>query len=277
MSGARSPEGGRRPEPTSPPGEAELAVAVAAVEEAGALLCRHFEEGVAADWKGDRDPVTAADREAEALIRGRIAETFPQDLIVGEEGAELSETDVAGRRRWYVDPLDGTVNFLKRRRRWACSVGFSDEDGRMLAGAVRLPLYDETYAARAGHGATCGGRPLRATPTDRLEEALVLVGALGGDRDADRRAVSALAGRVLSLRITGSTVSDLVDIAAGRGDAFWATVAGRWDLAAGVLIATEAGVRVTDTAGTPVVGTAPTVLAAAPGVHAALLDLVRRA
>jgi myo-inositol-1(or 4)-monophosphatase len=196
---------------------------------------------------------------------------------VGEEGAELTEQDVAGRRRWYVDPLDGTTNFLKGRRRWASSVGFSDADGQMRAGAVRLPLYGETYAAQAGAGATCNGVPLHANRTTAIGEALLLVGALGLDGPQERQQVAELGGQALSIRVTGSTVCDLVDIAAGRGDAFWATVAGRWDLAAGVLIATEAGVRVTDVHGTPVTGTAPTVLAAAPGVHAAFLEVVGRA
>jgi myo-inositol-1(or 4)-monophosphatase len=257
-----------------PPGAAELAVAVAAVEAAGELLTEHFEAGVRAEWKGDRDPVTEADREAEQLIRSHLADAFPDDLVVGEEGAELSEGDVAGRRRWYVDPLDGTTNFLKRRRRWASSVGFCDEEGRMRAGAVRLPVFGETYAALAGGGATCGGRALRVTDTSEVAEALVLIGALGLDSTAERRQITALGRRALSLRITGSTVSDLVDLAAGRADAFWATLAGRWDLAAGGLIAAEAGVRVTDTRGREVTGTAPAVLAAAPGVHAALLDLL---
>lgn len=253
----------------------ELAVAVAAVEAAGALLLDHFSAGVAAVWKADRDPVTKADREVEAMIRERIACAFPGDLVVGEEGAELDEVAVAGRRRWYVDPLDGTTNFLKTHRRWASSVAFSDADGQMQAAAVRLPLWGETYTATAGGGAWCNGTPIRATRTTAIAESLVLIGALSGP--ADRVTVGALGGQALSLRVTGSTVADLVDIAAGRADAFWATIPGRWDLAAGLLLATEAGARVTDLQGRPVVGTAPTVLAAAPDVHTALLDIVGKA
>jgi myo-inositol-1(or 4)-monophosphatase len=249
----------------------ELAVAVAAVDAAGEALVRHFTRGVQAEWKGDRDPVTAADREVEALIRDHIAAAFPDDVVVGEEGAELTEDDVAGRRRWYVDPLDGTTNFLKGRRRWASSVGFSDADGRMRAAAVRLPLWRETYTAVAGQGARCNGAPVRATATSDIAEALVLIGALGSSED--RTTVAAIGAEALSLRVTGSTVADLVDIGAGRADAFWATTPGRWDLAAGLLIATEAGATVTDLQGRPVRGTAPTVLAASAGVHAALLGI----
>lgn len=254
--------------------EHELAVAVAAVEAAGALLERHFDQGVAAEWKADRDPVTAADREAETLIRSHIAAAFPDDLVVGEEGEELSEEDVAGRRRWYVDPLDGTTNFLKGRRRWASSVGFCDEQGQMRAAAVRLPLWQETYTALAERGARCNGELVHAPATTDAGLALVLIGALGLDQAVERRHVAELGARALSLRVTGSTVADLVDIAAGRADAFWATNPGRWDLAAGVLLATEAGADVTDLQGAPVVATASTVLAAAAGVHAELLAIV---
>lgn len=256
-------------------GEAELAVAVAAVEAAGALLSAHFARGVHAEWKGDRDPVTAADREAEELIRAHIAAAFPHDLVVGEEGAVLHEAEVVGRRRWYVDPLDGTTNFLKGRRRWASSVGFCDAGDTMRAGAVRLPLWDETYTGLAGGGAACNGVTTQATSTTDVREALVLIGALGLDREVERRGIALLGARALSVRVTGSTVADLVDLAAGRADAFWATSPGRWDLAAGVLIASEAGVTATDVAGDPVVATAPTVLAATAGVHADLLAMVR--
>jgi myo-inositol-1(or 4)-monophosphatase len=255
-------------------GQPELAVAVAAVEAAGDLLRVHFAQGVHAEWKGDRDPVTAADREVEHLIRAHIGQAFSDDLVVGEEGVELTEADVAGRRRWYVDPLDGTTNFLKGRRRWASSVGFCDADGQMRAAAVRLPLWDETYTAVAGGGARCNGMPTRATRTEAIGEALVLIGAIGGPED--RRTVAVLGSRALSLRVTGSTVADLVDIAAGRADAFWATNPGRWDLAAGLLLATEAGACVTDLQGRPVAATAPTILAAAPAVHGAVLGMVGR-
>jgi myo-inositol-1(or 4)-monophosphatase len=252
----------------------ELRVAVAAVEAAGERLLAHFSDGVDAVWKGDRDPVTEADHEVEALIRAHISDAFPDDLVVGEEGEELDEAAVAGRRRWYVDPLDGTTNFLKTHRRWASSIGFCDARGQMQAAAVRLPLWRETYTATRGGGAWCNGAPVQATATSAVGESLVLVGALG---DAvDRVTVAALGGSALSVRVTGSTVADLVDIAAGRADAFFATTPGRWDLAAGVLLATEAGARVTDLQGREVASTAPTVLAAAADVHDALLEIVRR-
>jgi myo-inositol-1(or 4)-monophosphatase len=250
-------------------------VAVDAVEAAGHLLLEHFSKGVRTEWKGDRDPVTAADREAEALIRERIAAAHPGDLVVGEEGAHVSEADVAGRRRWYVDPLDGTTNFLKGRRRFASSVAFCDADDRMVAGAVRLPVHEETFAATDGGGATLNGEPIGVTATERIDEALVEIGAIGGiDIIRERASLADLNGVVMTVRVTGSTVSDLVDLAVGRADAFWATRPGRWDLAAGLLIAREAGATVTDLRGRPIVAVAPAVLAATPALHAQLLAIL---
>jgi myo-inositol-1(or 4)-monophosphatase len=209
------------------------------------------------------------------LIRERITARFPEDLIVGEEGEDIAEADVAGLRRWYVDPLDGTTNFLKRRRRFASAVAFCDADDRMVAGAIRLPVQGETFAAVDGRGATCNGRPITVAPTAHLAEALVEIGAMGGiDIIAERASLADLNGVVMTVRVTGSTVTDLVDLAAGRADAFWATKPGRWDLAAGLLIAREAGAIVTDLQGRPIVAVAPTVLAAAPALHADLLEIL---
>jgi fructose-1,6-bisphosphatase/inositol monophosphatase family enzyme len=118
----------------------ELSVAVRAGEAAGALLLGHHAAGVLAEWKGAGDPVTVADREAEAVVRVHLQAAFPDDIIVGEEGAQLAEARVRGRRRWYVDPLDGTANFVKRRRRWAVSIGFCGSDDRMAAAAVLAPV-----------------------------------------------------------------------------------------------------------------------------------------
>jgi len=262
----------------------ELDVALAAVTDAGALLRRHFTAGVTAEWKGAgegeaggrgsrRDPVTVADREAEALVRAHLADAYgPGELVVGEEGEPLAEAAVAGRRRWYVDPLDGTTNFLKGQPRWAVAVAFCDADDRMAAAAVQVPMAGETFSAARGAGATRDGAPIRAAEVG-VDEALALFGPLTGITQA----VGVIAPRVLSVRVTGSTVADLADVACARADLFLGTGQGRWDLAAGVLLASEAGAVATDLAGGPLLGPATEGLVAAPRVHAALLPPLRAA
>lgn len=234
------------------------------------MLRHRFAGDVAVEWKGDRDPVTAADRASEALIRRRLAEAFPGDAVIGEEGEDVAERAVAGRRRWYVDPLDGTTNFLKGQRRWAVALARCDADERVAVAAVHLPCDDETFTAVRGAGARRDGEPVRAAATSELSEALVAVGAMKRG-DVDRAAVAALAERVMSVRVTGSSVCDLADVACGRADGFVTTGSGRWDLAAGGLLAAEAGATVTTAEGCPADGPVGSLVAAAPALHGELL------
>lgn len=224
------------------------------------------------EWKGRGDLVTVADRESEALVREHLTAAFPDDLVVGEEGPALGEDAVAGRRRWYVDPLDGTTNFVKGQPRWAVSVAFCGADGEMAAAAIHMPLTGETLTAVRGQGASRDGEQLRAPDVEPLE-ALALLGPL----DGLTAAVGMIGRAVLSIRVTGSTVHDLADLAAGRGDLYLGVHQGRWDLAAGALIAAEAGITVTGLRGEPLTGPADAVFAAAPRVHAALLPDLRAA
>jgi myo-inositol-1(or 4)-monophosphatase len=254
------------------PGGAELHAALDAVHEAGDVLRRHFRSGVTTEWKGRRDVVTVADREAEAVVRRRLRAVFPDDAVVGEEGEELHEDAVRGRRRWYVDPLDGTTNFVKGQPRWSVAVGFCDERDRLVAAAVHVPLAGETVSATLGGGAHCAGRVLRV-PDPALHEALAFLGPL----TALPPLLEAVAQRVLSVRVSGSTVCDLVDVACGRGDLYLGAQQGRWDLAAGTLIAAEAGAVVTDLHGDAVAGPTDQAFVAAPTLHAALSGHVRTA
>lgn len=259
------------PAAAEPARERDAAVAIA--RETGALLRAHFARGVATEWKDGHDPVSAADRDAEDLIRARLAARFPGDVVVGEEGEEVAEASVRGRRRWYVDPLDGTTNFLKGRDRWAVSIAFCDAHDRVAAAAIHLPRTGALCEAVLGGGATQDGTPLRCGTTTALPDALVALGALTRGRP-DQEVAAALAGQVLSLRVTGSGAADLVDVAAGRADAFLTTGSGRWDLAAGALLAAEAGATVTTARGAAATGPTETIVAAAPGLHPALLAVL---
>lgn len=254
----------------------ELTAARAAAHEVGALLREHFAAGVVTEWKGRGDTVTVADREAEAVVRRHLGAAFPDDVVVGEEGPGVPEADVRGRRRWYVDPLDGTTNFVKGQPRWATAIGFVGADDRTAAAVVHLPLTGETFEAQLGRGATIDGAPLHARADVPAPEGLVLLGPL----DGVAAAVPAVSGATLSVRVTGSTVTDLADVAAGRADLYLGTRQGRWDLAAGLLLATEAGAVATDLDGAPLDGprVEPVVaVAGGPRVHEVVLPLIRAA
>lgn len=258
---------------------AELEVAVQAAREAGAIALDHAARGVELQWKGERDVVTAADLAAQRRIIDRITEAFPGDLVVAEEGRPLPEGEVAGHRRWYVDPVDGTTNFLKGRHWWGVAIAYCDTDDRLVAGATYLPALDELFAAAAGHGATCNGAPIRCSQVDDLGQALCVTGFPGSSAmlEVSQRNLSIwqrLLPKVLSLRATGAVAGDWCSVACGQADAAWTLGVGRWDIAAGIVIAREAGAVVTDLDGAPMHKPATAGVAASPGIHADLLELL---
>ena len=158
---------------------AEKAAVIA--REAGALLKGYWERGVRAEYKGDVDLVTEADRASEALIRERLATAFPEDGVYGEEG---TREGMDAEFRWYVDPLDGTTNFAHgfpvfcvvlgcEQRRPGLRAG---EDGELVAGVIYDPLRDELFQAEKGKGAWLNGRAMRVSETKTLAESLTATG-----------------------------------------------------------------------------------------------------
>ena len=244
-----------------------LDVAVEAARAAGAVLLPRFGSETALATKSTRtDLVSAADLDAEAAIRAVLSVRVPDDAVVGEEGEDAAGTT---GRRWIVDPLDGTVNFLYGIPMWAVSIACEDR-----VGVVFDPVRDELFCAIAGQGARLGDAPLGPGDVDDLGLALV---ATGFGYDAERRALqAAVAARVLpqvrDVRRAGAAALDLAWCAAGRLDAYWERGVNPWDVAAGELICREAGrtVRRLDPAAPLPWGT----LAAAPGIADALAALV---
>jgi myo-inositol-1(or 4)-monophosphatase len=190
------------------------------------------------------DMVSAADRDAEELIRALLTSERPDDGLVGEEGSR--ETAESGRR-WIVDPLDGTTNFLYGFPAWAVSVALEDASGG-LVGVVHDPVRAETFTAERGAGAALNGAPLRMGPGPALETALI---ATGFGYDADRRAKQAevlrrVVPRLRDVRRVGAASLDLCWVAAGRVDGYWERGLQLWDWAAARQVIAEAGGAVAD-------------------------------
>jgi len=213
------------------------------------------------------DMVSDADREAEEAIVDVLQAERPDDGILGEEG---TEEDAASGRRWVIDPLDGTTNFLYGFPAWAVSVAVEDADG-VTCGVVFDPNRDELFAAERGSGATLNGEPIRVREGASLERALI---ATGFGYDADRRARQADVLRevlpaVRDVRRAGAAALDLSWVAAGRLDGYWERGLHRWDWAAGRLLVTEAGGEVRDLPDDP-----HGLVAAEPALIGPLADLV---
>jgi fructose-1,6-bisphosphatase/inositol monophosphatase family enzyme len=216
------------------------------------------------------DPVTEYDRAAEALIVEALRVQRPDDSIVGEEGAGHEGTSGL---EWHIDPIDGTVNFVYDLPAWCTSVAVVDRHGP-LAGAVYAPVTDELFTAERGAGATHNGAAIHCSSVTDIAAALIGTGFNYSPttRAVQARRVAALLPMVRDLRRYGSAALDLCMVGCGRLDAYFEEHLNTWDLAAGVLIAAEAGAITSNFAGGP--ADTRSVVAAAPGVHGALLDLI---
>ncbi len=258
--------------------EKDLRVALDAVRMAGILV----RDGLLAPGrhrrKGPHDVVTRWDLASERLIFAQLAQAFPQDHRLGEEQGFIAGRGPDNGRTWLVDPLDGTINYASGIPFWCVSVALAC-NGEVRLGVIHDPLRAETFAAVAGRGAwrepnqeSCRPRRLR-----RTADAVVAADAGDADTSAGARRVDALRSRVRAVRTLGSTALSLAYLAAGRLDGvFQASGLGAVDIAAGGLIAREAGVRVSDAAGGPwIVVADPSrgtgIAAARPAVHRLLV------
>lgn len=225
-------------------------------QEAGALLRAYFAQGVETEYKGDVDLVTVADRAAERLIRGRLAEVFPDHGVYGEEG---TREGLDREFRWYVDPLDGTTNFAHGFPQFCVSMGLErrssglsqSADGVLEAAVIYDPLRDEMFTAERGRGVRVNEKPMHPSRTPELAEALIATGFPSRKRHTSPNIhfYHEFTLRSHGVRRAGSAALDLAYVAAGRLDAFWEFNLNPWDTAAGVLLIEEAGGRVTDFSG----------------------------
>ena len=226
---------------------------------------------VSATKSSQVDIVTEADKAAEALIFERLMAARPGDGFLGEEGA--SSTSTSGIT-WVVDPIDGTVNFLYGIGHYAISIAARDR-AQVVAGVVLNLGTGECFAAALGAGATCDGRPLRVREVVPMSERLVLTGFsyVTEVRGLQGAAVGALLGEVRDIRRLGSAALDLCAIADGRADAYVEEGPKPWDMAAGGLVATEAGARLEISPG---VGGMACVICAPVGGFEEFFDVVAR-
>jgi myo-inositol-1(or 4)-monophosphatase len=255
-----------------------LRIAAAAAREAGALLLRlqTTARTDVATKSSATDMVSDADRASERLIVGRILDARPGDAILGEEGG----TNLDARKaavRWIIDPLDGTTNYLYGIPFFAVSIGV-EVDGAVVAGAVFDPSHDELFTAVLGGGAHRNGAPIEVSGKADLATALVDTGfAYASERRVVQGAVVAqVLPKVRDIRRQGAAALDLCWVACGRTDAYYERgLGGAWDLAAGDLIASEAGARTASIEGGP--ASPGSVVAASPLLLEPLLALLRAA
>jgi myo-inositol-1(or 4)-monophosphatase len=230
----------------------ELDVARRVARDAGRIVMASYEKLSESDIdeKARNDFVTVVDHESQRLIVDGLRQAFPDDFIVAEE--HLADGVNAGRdprgRRWYIDPLDGTTNYIHAYPMFAVTLAL-EVDGRMAVAVTYAPRNDEMFHAARGNGAYLNGA--RMTVSALEDESRILLGTGFPFRarhllDLYLRSFAHFFNRARGIRRAGSAALDLAYVAAGRLDGFWEITLSPWDIAAGILLIEEAGGRVTD-------------------------------
>ncbi len=242
---------------------------------AGAILRDGYNKEHQVKFKRIFDPVTEIDHASEDFLLKEIHTHFPDSHILTEESGEIKGTNGG---TWYIDPLDGTVNYSHHIPIFCVSIAYAFK-GVVVLGAVYDPMREEMFTAERGKGAHLNGKRIQTADTTELEKSLLVTGFpydTWSTKQDNFRNFEKLAKMTQGVRRLGSAAIDACYVAAGRFDAFWEFSLKPWDIAAGGLIAEEGGALVTALDGSPDYITTPqSVLAAAPGIHQQLLKQLK--
>lgn len=216
---------------------------IKAARKAARSLLRDFGEveNLQVSIKGAGDFVSKADTKAEEIIRDTLMEARPNYGWLGEESEEVKGKDPT--RRWIVDPLDGTTNFLHGIPHWCISIGL-EHKGEIIAGVIHDPVKDEIFVAEAGSGAWLNDRRLRVSGRREMSGMIFSTGVPFGGRAGlteTLQDIARLMPHCAGVRRFGAAALDLAYISAGRYDGFWERQLNPWDIAAGIILVREAG------------------------------------
>lgn len=226
------------------PGSANINIMMKAARKAGRSLVKDFREveNLQVSMKAAGDFVSRADIRAEEILKEALLEARPNYGWCAEEGGEIAGKDPT--RRWIVDPLDGTTNFLHGLPHWAISIAL-EHKGEVVAGVIFDAAKDEMFYAEKGEGAWLNdSNRLRVSNRNRMIESVFATGLpFGGRADLPEtlKDLARLLPATAGVRRWGSAALDMAYVAAGRYEGFWERKLNPWDLAAGVIIVKEAG------------------------------------
>jgi len=244
--------------------------------QAGEILRQGYDKEHKVDYKGVIDLVTEVDHQSENFLLGEVRRDFPSHHIFSEESGIIQGNN---DHIWYIDPLDGTVNYAHQVPIFSVSIAYASH-GTVSLGVVYDPMRGEMFLAERGRGAWLNARPLQVSAVTELQKSLLVTGfpydAWNTEQDNFANFVK-FAKMTQGVRRLGSAALDLCYVAAGRFDGFWELALKPWDVAAGGLICEEAGGRVTNVRGeADYISPPQSVVAAAPGIHAKMLEVLRR-
>ena len=251
-----------------------LEVAIAAAKEAGRIQMEHFGHSHTVEYKGETNPVTIVDKLCDQAIVQMVSRAFPDhDLLTEESLFEIKGSPW----KWIIDPLDGTTNYFRGFPCFCVSVGLEVE-GEMILGVIYNPILDELFHAEKGAGAYLNGHRIFVSREDRLDRSFLCTGFPYDVRDhADfyLRYFREFIVESFAVRRPGSAAIDLCYLAAGRFDGFWELKLHAWDVAAGSLMISEAGGKVTDFQGNPFSIYSGQILCSNGLIHEEMLRIIR--
>ena len=217
----------------------ELDTALAAVHRAGEKALGYWRGRISSEAKADDSPVTPADRECERLLVQDLCHGFPDDGILGEEGAQKPS---GSGRRWILDPIDGTRDFLRGNRLWSMLVAL-EEGGEVVLGLAHFPALGETYWAARGAGAFRNGERIRVSTVTEISRAVLCINSFSQiHRENFSRHLIEWMRHFWAVRALGGAL-DAMLVASGSAEVWIEQGAKAWDLAALQVIAEEAGAR----------------------------------
>ena len=248
--------------------------AIKAAKIGGKILLRHFNSKLSVDYKGRIDPVTVADRSSQAAVKKYITKIFPEHKVIGEE--DKKKTGCSGYC-WIIDPLDGTVNFIHGVPFFCVSIALT-KDAKTISGAVFAPCLNEMFVAQEGSGAFLNGKIIHVSRHKDMLRSLVVTGFsydIHSKSKGTMRSLSNVIVKAQGVRRLGPAALDQAYVADGRFEAFWEKGLKSWDVAAGSLIVTEAGGKVTEFDGNSGYLFGETLLATNGLIHKQMLSLIR--
>ncbi len=221
--------------------EHELTVARAVAQQAGALALEYQAKGIEPERKADASPVTIADKESEKLIAAKLLEAFPEDGLLGEEGAT---SQGSSGRRWIIDPIDGTRDFVRGNPFWSVLIGLEDS-GHTVAGVAHFPVLGRTYYASRGRGAFYNDMPIHVSSKRTVDESVLLMNGLSlmhGNTlgEAIMPRLMEWMQEFWAVRSFGGSL-DACMVAAGQAEVWIEPKVAPWDLAPHKVILEEAG------------------------------------
>ena len=246
--------------------------------KASRSLIRDFGEieNLQVSTKGPGDFVTSADKRTEKILIGEIQKAHPEHEIITEETGIINKSNV--EKKWIIDPIDGTMNFLNGIPQFAISIAY-EEKGEIICGVIFNPILNEMFVAEKGNGAYLNNSRIRVSNKKKIKDALLVTGGPKGNSKIKNKIFSEyinVSNNVSNVRKFGSAALDMAYVACGRFDGYWQRELNYWDVAAGIIILKEAGGLINffeDDENNPL---KKNIIASNSNIHNELLDLISK-